>query len=392
MNILRERQKTFGVIFGLVKNTFPFHSQKEIKKWRDCYLAYRKSLSSLPENNRDFFLHIEHLLASLKNSHTRLGSYPGKRFFRPRDYAASLINNTFILTHKNKIEGEIARIDGQKPERVLAQHMRRISSSTKRYAIQKALGFLLFHHEETPIRVMVKKSNGKINEILLPMRQIKHKSQKNTVMGKIMRKNIGYIKITSWMDAGNLSEKIDKCVNNITKRSIIALIIDVRGNGGGDSRIACRFASRFFNKKVLFGTARQRMAKKNLFKTRNIYVMPRGPRIVAPVIILTDEACLSSNEIFIASMKDNKRAILIGRTTGGSSGNPKKYIIPFAEKRCELFVSRWDYFRKSGKKLEGAGIRPDISVKPSLGSLSRHHDEVLEAAIKYAKNLKTIRA
>ena len=51
-----------------------------------------------------------------------------------------------------------------------------------------------------------------------------------------MRKNIGYIKITSWVDAGNLSEKIDECVNDITKRPIIALIIDVRGNGGGDSQ------------------------------------------------------------------------------------------------------------------------------------------------------------
>lgn len=116
--------------------------------------------------------------------------------------------------------------------------------------------------------------------------------------------------------------------------------------------------------------------------------MPRKPNITAPVIILIDEACLSSNEIFIAGMKDNKRATLIGRATGGSSSNPKKYIIPFAEKRCELFVSRWDYFRKNGKKLEGVGIRPDIFIKPSLESLLQHRDEVLDVAVKYAGDLR----
>lgn len=388
MNILRERQKTFDTIFELTQKTFPFHSQREIKKWRDYYLAYRKLLPSLPENDRNFFVHIEYFLASLKNSHTRLGSYPGKLFFRPHGYTVSLVKNTFILTYKNSVKGEIIYIDGQKPKKILAQHMRRISSSTKRYATQRALGFLLFHQEKTPVKITIKNQNKKMDEMILPTRPIKHRPQKNIVTGKIIGKNIEYIKIISWVDAGNLSEEIDKCVNGIMNHSISALIIDVRGNGGGDSRIACQFASHFFNKKVLFGIAQQRTAKSNLFKTNSIYVMPKKPYISAPIIILTDELCLSSNEIFIAGMRDNKRAVLAGRATGGGSGNPKKYNIYFAGKKFELFISRWDYFRKNGKRLEGSGIHPDVPVRLSLESLLRHRDDVLETAIKYVGSLK----
>ena len=81
-------------------------------------------------------------------------------------------------------------------------------------------------------------------------------------------------------------------------------------------------------------------------------------------------------------MKDNNRAILIGETTGGGSGNPKKCDILFKYSNFPLFVSTWNYYRPNGELLEGNGIKPDIIVKPTLEGLRNNKDEVLEKAIE----------
>jgi C-terminal processing protease CtpA/Prc len=116
-------------------------------------------------------------------------------------------------------------------------------------------------------------------------------------------------------------------------------------------------------------------------------VKPQKPYLELPIVLLIDTSCFSSNEYFIAGMKDNKRAILLGETTGGGSGNPIKLIFPFKKSFFELFISTWLYFRPNGQPLEGRGIKPHIIIKPRIKDLLAQNDAVLRRARAEAKRL-----
>lgn len=385
--LLEQRKKSFREVFAVIKKTFPFSSKEEFKIFYNAYNKYSKEISNLVEDDRNFFLSIERFLASLKNSHTKLGSYPGKIFFKPLKYSVVLVDKKFYLqNHLGNLIGEILSIDEKRPIDILNFHISRISSSTKQYSNYRALLFLLTDQIEKPILLKIRKINGEMRRFILPRKIIVYKPWKNTIEAKIINKNIGYLKIRAWHGEG-AGDLIDKKIKYFIRNKVKSLIIDIRGNEGGDSRIAKHLASHFFNKKVLFSIVEERMSENNFkLKKRAAYIEPLDPYLDLPIILLIDEVCFSSNEYFIAGMKDNRRVLLIGRTTGGGSGNPKKFIIPYGDQSFELLVSTWNYFRPNSKPLEGKGIKPHISIKQNLDDLIKKRDKTLEVAIKEAKD------
>lgn len=387
MNLLSERQKAFKIIYTNIKETFPFQSKKEFFNFKKLYEKYFDKIKILLEDNRYFFLHIEQFLASLKNSHTKLGNYPGKIFFKPKGYSVLLLNKRFYLQKGNNIIAEILDIDGKRPEEILEFNIRRISSSTRQYSIYRALMFLLADQDGKPVHIKVKNFDGKTRVIHLKREKIVYKPFKKLVETKLLLKQSGYIKILAWSGEETQS-LLDKKIDYFIKNKIKALIIDVRGNGGGNANIAHHFSSHLFNKKVLFAVTKRRSSKTNFRLSSNYqYVEPIKSYLNVPIILLVDTACFSSNEYFIAGLKDNKRAYLIGETTGGGSGNPKKFIIPYRKSSFELLVSTWQYYRPNKMPLEGEGVKPHLVVKPTLQDFIKKHNRVLEVAVNFSRSI-----
>lgn len=382
--MLKQRKIAFKKIFIITKKTFPFLSIREFEIFHKAFKKYSRNLDNLPTDDRGFFLFVEQFLASLNNSHTKLGSYPGKRFFRPRKYSAVLMGKNFYLRGSaGNLLGEILSIDDKRPLDVLNFHISRISGSTKQYSNYRALMFLLTSHEEVPIVLKIKKMNGEIKSICLAREVIVYKPFKKIVETEIIDKNIGYLKIKAWSGGDDTKKILDKKINYFIKNKIRSLIIDLRGNEGGNSSIAKHLAGHFFDKKVVFSIIKERISKSDFkLKKRLAYVESSQPYVDLPIILLIDESCLSSNEYFIAGMKDNKRAYLIGKTTGGGSGNPKKFVIPYGDKSFELLVSTWMYFRPNGQQLEGNGIKPNLFMKESVQDFGGKRDKVLATALE----------
>jgi len=386
--ILLERQRALKEIFRNIKGFFPFESKREFLRFRNLCQKYYSEVKNLPENNRYFFLSIEQFLASLKNSHTKLGNYPGKTFFKPKGYSVLFLNKRFYLQKGGNIIAEILDIDGKKPEEILKFNIKRMSSSTRQYSIYRALLFLLADQDGKPVHIKVRKLNGKMGTIRLRREKSVSEPLKKLVETRLLSKQLGYIKILAW-GGEEAQSLLDKKIDYFIKNKINALIIDVRGNGGGNSNIAKHLASHLFNKKVLFSITKYRISKRNFRLKRSFNnVEPIKPHLNVPIILLVDEACFSSNEYFVSGLKDNKRAYLIGETTGGGSGNPKKFIIPYRENLFELWVSTWKYYRPNKMLLEGKGIKPHLIVRPVLQDFIKRHDRVLEVAIKKAGERK----
>lgn len=373
-------EESFKSVVKIVEQTFPFQFKKELDSFLKLAKNWGQRLNNI-QSDADFFLFLEKFLASFKNSHTKLGNYPTKNFFKPLGYVVEYDDKHFFLFKNEKLIGKILTIDANKPDKILKYHLSRIAGSTKQYRLRQALQFILTSSRAESAKVVLIKNNKKFELILL--RQLTVPVKQSRVVAKIINQKIGYLKIPNWNQQEITGQLIDKKLAWFNRKQIKVLIIDVRGNYGGDSRLAKGLAGHFFNRPVSFGIVKQRLKSDSLrLKKNQLTVEPQLPYYPWPIILLTDAGCFSSNEYFIAGLKDNERAFMIGETTGGGSGNPKKFIIPFKDASFELWVSTWRYFRPCGLALEGKGIKPNLIIKSTFTDIRSRKDVVLKAATK----------
>ena len=197
--------------------------------------------------------------------------------------------------------------------------------------------------------------------------------------------NIGYILINSWSKEN--SETLDAAFIALKELSgCRGLIIDVRPNGGGSEPLAAEFAGCFVDTPALYAKHTYRDVDEpngwTPIQERILRPNPDQPKYHGRVVVLIGQANLSSCEAFILMMKQVPGCILIGNTSGGSSGNPKP---------CDLgnlvtvWLPSWKALRPDGTCFETEGIKPDIFVSTTQAKL-RTRDEVLETAITYLRN------
>ena len=158
------------------------------------------------------------------------------------------------------------------------------------------------------------------------------------------------------------------------------IILDLRGNGGGDSRIANQIAGRFFEESFCYGQDRFRF-RSPLHAWRELWnycVRPRGSIYNGPVLLLIDTANMSSAEQFIAALTGSGRSISVGRPTAGSSGNPITFRLTGGGKAR---FSTAAFYLTDGTMLEGTGFTPDIPVEFTVLDFLENRDPDLAAAV-----------
>jgi carboxyl-terminal processing protease len=154
-----------------------------------------------------------------------------------------------------------------------------------------------------------------------------------------------------------------------------ALIIDLRGNPGGQFPVRKAIASQLVGEAELFASYKQREG------IELAYLEPVPDAFSGEVVILVDELSTSSSEEFAGSLQALGRATVIGTQTPGSCLTmnveplPKGAILmyPFGQSRTP-----------NGRILEDNGVVPDIEVVLEREQLIQGIDAQLEAAIEYA--------
>lgn len=168
------------------------------------------------------------------------------------------------------------------------------AGSTKQYLEKQAAKNILINKEKKPFHLKLK-INNKIIDKEIGCCYFVYSIPEEKIAIKNFGNKIKCIKIPAW--EGNISEDIlEEKAKYLAEKKIKALIIDVRGNSGGNSNIAKSFVSHFFNNKTLFSITKKRISKNNFELEENqAFVIPKKPFLDIPVIVLIDALCFSSN-------------------------------------------------------------------------------------------------
>jgi C-terminal processing protease CtpA/Prc len=163
-------------------------------------------------------------------------------------------------------------------------------------------------------------------------------------------------------------------------RDYKALILDLRGNGGGAIAALRELVSRCFDHEVHVATVQQRhkrerhvaKAKRNGFRGQ--------------LIVLVDSRSASAAEVFARIVQLEKRGRVIGDRTAGAVMTAR--IMPHQVGVVGFFyatsVTIGDVRMSDGASLEKTGVEPDEIVLPTPADLAAGRDPALAEAIAIA--------
>ena len=138
--------------------------------------------------------------------------------------------------------------------------------------------------------------------------------------GTINSHNIGYINISTFysVEFGNADPRfnlIDSIIWQLKDKD--GIIIDVRGNGGGNSVNVITVASRFADKNRPYFKERYKNGpgKNDYSVWIDFYFGPQGKiQFLKPVVVLTSRYTYSSAEVFVCALSVLPSTTLVGDT------------------------------------------------------------------------------
>jgi hypothetical protein len=188
---------------------------------------------------------------------------------------------------------------------------------------------------------------------------------------------VPYIAIGGWNTTQFKVAEFDAALESFRDDSV--LIIDVRMNGGGNDSLATQVAGRFTGVAVLAEYTQGRSGPApGLTAPQPHWLTPRGPwTFQGRVALLVGRGCFSSNESFVAMMRELPNVTVMGDTTGGASGNPGSVTLGGG---WSVMVPRTIIQTAQHAIIEWQGIPPDTVVpwRADLALVGR--DTVIEFA------------
>jgi carboxyl-terminal processing protease len=193
---------------------------------------------------------------------------------------------------------------------------------------------------------------------------------------KTFDENIGYVRFSNFAEF--LSHKIVSAIESM--RQTKGIIIDLRGNGGGEDSLGIDIASIFFAEKTQLMITKTRQGDNFDYHTK-----PNKNPYRGAVVILTDEQSGSASEQFAAGMQEINRAFVIGKRTRGEDLDADLKLLPT---KAYLLYAYGEPRTPKGVIIEGRGVIPNQEVTLTRKELLKGKDAQLEAAIEYFKRLK----
>lgn len=211
---------------------------------------------------------------------------------------------------------------------------------------------------------------------------------------KVVDKKIGLLTIPHFQN-NETTAFFDSVFPRISQTD--GLIIDLRGNGGGNSGYADHIARYLIDRPIATDRWITRVynpafaswgLKEETYSAQQDSMMPLDgiTPYLKPVVLLTDRGTFSAAEDFTALLKSAGRITQIGTATGGSTGNGVRVSLTGNGQIMANICSKHDV-APDGTEFVGIGLIPDVVIEESAKSyFDTKRDDLISAAIRHLKS------
>ncbi|MGZ8274532.1 MAG: S41 family peptidase [Burkholderiaceae bacterium] len=155
-----------------------------------------------------------------------------------------------------------------------------------------------------------------------------------------------------------------------------ALVLDLRGNGGGDYSQFVWLVRQFLAEPRLVMTQLTRQG--NEVRERPVRISPGEHPYLRPIAVLTDRRSGSASELVAVTLLEQRDAIIVGESTCGCVvGVSWEYVLPGGG---GVRVSETGFRSARGRRMEGEPLVPAIYMPPGVPELRAGRDRALESA------------
>lgn len=191
----------------------------------------------------------------------------------------------------------------------------------------------------------------KRGEQVLSLHVTREKVEIPTVHPEILDTGLAYLGID---DFGQRTfGELEEAVKKQQKAKADKWIVDLRGNPGGYLESAVDMAGIFMGE-VPVVLVEEREAVDGYIAS------PADVLIDGPLVLLQDNYSASAAEILAAALRDNQRAIIIGKKTYGKGTVQQIFPLSNGDK-LKITVAR--FYSPAGEEINKVGIKPDIEVE-----------------------------
>ena len=241
-------------------------------------------------------------------------------------------------------------------------------------------------------------------------------SKKELILEDVVKDKVGYMYLPSMPSSKVCKEKALNYINNLDDYE--ALIIDIRGNGGGSDSYWQSIVSKLINNDIKIHGYRVYMNNSEIIKkytdVRNLKLesienlklnKEKAPKEVfkkfsnferinytikpknnlnfkGSIYLLIDENVYSSAETFSMFCKETKFATLIGQTTGGDGGGLDPVLFKLKNSGLIVRMASSMYLNKDGICDEEFKTTPDFKIKRCKRTKSFKHDMCIKKVLK----------
>lgn len=202
---------------------------------------------------------------------------------------------------------------------------------------------------------------------------------RQATLGKQQWKLVGGVLVWKFPGFDNDRDQTNRALR--AARNTSAIVLDLRGNGGGAVASLQYLLGHFVGRKTLLATLVGRHGRKP------VYIQPQKPRYTGKLFVLINSESASAAELFARVVQLNHIGTVVGDRSSGMV--MEAYDLGFAYGLAStafygLSVTINDVVMADGHSLEGVGVTPGVTVLPSAADLAAGRDPALAQAVGLA--------
>lgn len=374
----KDRIEVFETVWKTINDEY-YDATFNGVNWPAARERYRPRVEAV-KDNEEFYAVISEMLLDLKDLHTSFVAPDTQP--RSNGISVSEVEDKIVVVNVDTDSdaaragvkaGMIVRTLDGKP---IDEHLRELRTKLGQWSNQQAYrvvirGRILRGPANTTFKLGLERADGTRFEVALTRRTITSPPAK--LISYRLPSGFSYMKINTALKSP-VEDQFESEFQTLKDSG--GLIIDLRGLNGGDIKgVGLKIANHFFPSKVFFGKFINRSGEVPF--RLSLIAEGNSQTYKGPVVILIDETTASAAEVFASGFQENDRARIIGQQSCGC-------VLDRDSKKVKggglLYYSHLGYISSKGRKLEGAGVVPDKTVKPTIRSLQQGRDLIMEEA------------